>query len=146
MATGTARRSCLSWCRWTTGGFRSSTRGRSRTVSWAWRAVRWRRAHAWRCCWRRCPSARAADSRSGDLFAVLALAGRGILVDAGHLAGGRVLEHFAGGLEVAAALTAVARVPDEVADDGDDDDDRQRHELKQDARHQVLFWMMAAVP
>src|ERR1700730_9315704 len=94
------------------------------------------------------PSPRSGEGRVGRssclrLFPVLARPSLRVLVDPSQLSCRRVLEDLGGRLEDSFFVAPVAAVPDEVADDREDDDDRQDDEL---AVQLALFSTIAAVP
>src|SRR5487761_1327491 len=76
---------------------------------------------------------------------VLAFAGRRILVNAGQLARRGVLEDLVRGLEVPLPVTAVPAVPDEVADDREDNHEGKKDNLQSEV-HVALRSTIAAVP
>src|ERR1700730_17743134 len=79
------------------------------------------------------------------LVFVLPLARRRILVDAGQLARRGILEDLVCLLEVPFFRTAVPAVPDEVADDREDNHDNKEDKLHPEV-HVALLSMIAAVP
>src|SRR5258707_5651000 len=90
---------------------KASTRTSSGSTSPLWRRV-WRSTFA-----QQHPCAENRPEVRSGLFAVLPLTGRRILVDTRQLSGSRVFVHPVGGLEVALSSSAIALVPDEIADD-----------------------------